>query len=80
MEKIVAKLSYTGFVLYYEFHCEGDCVELSRQDLMDFVDTDIPLFYKDEIISINDYLGDSACFSARVAAHSYNPFRVAHLS
>jgi hypothetical protein len=41
---------------------------------MDFVDTDIPLFYKDEIISINDYLGDSACFSARVAAHSYNPF------
>lgn len=74
MEKIIAKLSSTGFVIHYELHCEGDRVELSRQDLMDFVDTDIPLFYKGERISINDYLGDSACFSARVLSHYYNPF------
>ena len=74
MEKIIAKLSTSGNLLHYELHCEGRISKLSRQDLMDFVDTDIPLFYKDEIISINDYLGDSACFSARVAAHSYNPF------
>jgi hypothetical protein len=74
MEKIIAKLSTSGNLLHYELHCEGHISKLSKQDLMDFVDTDIPLFYKDEIISINDYLGDSACFSARVAAHSYNPF------
>ena len=74
MEKIIAKISSSGNLLHYELHYEGQISKLSRQDLMDFVDTDIPLFYKDEIISINDYLGDSACFSARVAAHSYNPF------
>lgn len=74
MEKIIAKLSTSGNLLHYELHCEGHIFQLSRQDLMDFVDTDIPFFYEEKKININDYLGDSACFSARVSTHSYNPF------
>ena len=74
MEKIIAKLSTSGNLLHYELHCEGQISKLSRQDLMDFVDTDIPFFYGDKKISINEYLGESSCFTARVANHSYNPF------
>ena len=74
MEKIIAKLSTSGNPLHYELHCEGHISKLSRQDLMDFVDTEIPFFYKDQEMNINDYLGESSCFTARVATHSYNPF------
>jgi hypothetical protein len=74
MEKIVTKISSSGNLLHYELHCEGGVFKLSRQDLMDFVDTDIPFFYGDKKISINEYLGESSCFTARVANHSYNPF------
>jgi hypothetical protein len=45
MEKIIAKLSPSGNLLHYELHCEGHISKLSRQDLMDFVDTEIPFFY-----------------------------------
>ena len=74
MEKIITKLSNSGNVLHYELHYEGHISKLSRQDLMDFVDTEIPFFYEDKKININDYLGKSSCFSARVSTHSYNPF------
>ncbi|MDX9798470.1 MAG: hypothetical protein RBT05_06405 [Bacteroidales bacterium] len=74
MEKIIAKLSTSGNLLHYELHCEGHISKLSKQDLMDFVDTEIPFFYEDKKININDYLGESSCFSARVSTHSYNPF------
>lgn len=40
---------------------------------MDFVDTDIPLFYNEEKMSVNQYLGESGCFSARLVNSSYNP-------
>ena len=74
MEKIIAKISSSGNLLHYELHYEGQISKLSRQDLMDFVDTEIPFFYGDKKISINEYLGESSCFTARVANHSYNPF------
>ena len=54
MEKIIAKLSTSGNLLHYELHCEGQITKLSRQDLMDFVDTEIPFFYEDKKININD--------------------------
>ena len=74
MEKIIAKISSSGSLLHYELHHEGQISKLLRQDLMDFVDTDIPFFYEDKRMNINDYLGESTCFTARVANHSYNPF------
>ena len=74
MEKIVARLSSNGILLGFNLvHNEGN-EELSKQDLMDFVDTDIPLFYNEEKMSINQYLGESRCFSSRLANSSYNPF------
>lgn len=74
MEKIVARLSSNGILLGFNLvHNEGN-EELSKQDLMDFVDTDIPLFYNEEKMSVNQYLGESRCFSARLANSSYNPF------
>ena len=74
MEKIVAKISSSGNLLHYELHYEEEVSKLSRQDLMDFVDTEIPFFYEDKRMTVNDYLGESTCFAARVANHSYNPF------
>lgn len=74
MEKIVARLSSNGILLGFNLvHNEGN-EELSKQDLMDFVDTDIPLFYNEEKMSVNQYLGESRCFSSRLANSSYNPF------
>lgn len=74
MEKIVAKISTSGILLHYELHYEEHVSKLSRQELMDFVDTEIPFFYGDEKMNINDYLGETTCFAARVSNHSYNPF------
>lgn len=68
---IVAKLDSVGNLLYFEFkQLDGD-EKLSTQDLMDFVDTDIPLLYKDKQMSVNDYLGESRCFAARQVGHSF---------
>jgi hypothetical protein len=36
MEKIIAKISSSGNLLYYELHYEGHISKLSRQDLMDY--------------------------------------------
>jgi hypothetical protein len=74
MDKIIAKLNPNGILLCFEFIQDGGNVELSTQDLMDFVDTDIPLYYEDKEMSVNDYLGESRCFAARVSNHGYNPF------
>ena len=74
MNKIVAKLSPNGILLYFDFIQEGGNEKLSTQDLMDFVDTDIPLIYDGKEMTVNDYLGESRCFTARVASHGYNPF------
>ena len=73
MGKIIAKLS-NGILLGFELEYEEGNLELSTQDLMDFVDTDIPLIYNGKEMSVNDYLGESRCFTARVANHGYNPF------
>lgn len=74
MLKIVAVLSSNGILLHFSLEHEEGKEKLSEQDLMDFVDSDIPFFYKNEKMSVNDYLGESRCFSARVAQSSYNPF------
>ncbi len=68
---IVAKLDSVDNLLYFEFKQEDGDEKLSTQDLMDFVDTDIPLLYKDKQMSVNDYLGEGRCFAARQAGHSF---------
>lgn len=68
---IVAKLDSVDNLLYFEFKQEDGDEKLSTQDLMDFVDTDIPLLYKDKQMSVNDYLGESRCFAARQVGHSF---------
>ncbi|MCT7563340.1 hypothetical protein ACOTWR_11680 [Aliarcobacter butzleri] len=60
--------------VYYKLLYDEEYVELSRQDLTDFVDTDVSFIYDGKKMDINDYLGDSVCFSARAARSSYNPF------
>jgi hypothetical protein len=68
---IVAKLDSVGNLLYFEFkQLDGD-EKLSTQDLMDFVDTDIPFYYNDKKMNLNDYLGESRCFAARQSGHSF---------
>lgn len=71
MDKIVAKLNPDGILLYFDFIQEGGNVKLSTQDLMDFVDTDIPFYYNDKKMNLNDYLGESRCFAARQSGHSF---------
>lgn len=71
MDKIVAKLSPDGILLYFDFIQEGGNVKLSTQDLMDFVDTDIPFYYNGKKMNLNDYLGESRCFAARQSGHSF---------
>lgn len=72
--KIIARISSQDHLLGFKLEYEEGTEFLTTQDLMDFVDTDVPLYYKDEKMSVNDYLGESRCFSARVASSSYNPF------
>ena len=74
MSKIVAHLSNDGILLYFGLEWEEGTEKLSTSELIDFVDSDIPLHYKDEIMTVNDYLGESRCFTARVTSHEYNPF------
>ena len=74
MNKIVAKLTPNGILLSLEFIQQEGNQKLSTQDLIDFVDTDIPLIYDGKEMTVNDYLGESRCFTARVASHGYNPF------
>ena len=69
--KIVAKLSSNGNLLHFEFVQDGGIEILSTQDLMDFVDSDIPLFYEDKVMNVNEYLGESRCFTARQIGHSF---------
>jgi hypothetical protein len=71
MNKIVAKLSSNGNLLHFEFVQDGGIEILSTQDLMDFVDSDIPLFYEDKVMNVNEYLGESRCFTARQIGHSF---------
>ncbi len=71
MDRIVAKLNPDGILLYFDFIQEGGNVKLSTQDLMDFVDTDIPFYYNDKKMNLNDYLGESRCFAARQSGHSF---------
>ncbi len=71
MDRIVAKLNPDGILLYFDFIQEGGNVKLSTQDLMDFIDTDIPFYYNDKKMSLNDYLGESRCFAARQSGHSF---------
>ena len=71
MNKIVAKLNPDGILLYFDFIQEGGNVKLSTQDLMDFVDTDIPFYYNGKKMNLNDYLGESRCFAARQSGHSF---------
>ena len=59
MDRIVAKLNPDGILLYFDFIQEGGNVKLSTQDLMDFVDTDIPFYYNGKKMNLNDYLGES---------------------
>ena len=71
MNKIVAKLNPDGILLYFDFIQEGGNEKLSTQDLMDFVDTDIPFYYNGKKMNLNDYLGESRCFAARQSGHSF---------
>lgn len=72
MNKIIAHLSNNGNnILYFELKWEEGSEKLSTQDLMDFVDTDIPLYFNDKKMSVNDYLGESRCFAARQSGHSF---------
>lgn len=72
MNKIIAHLSSNGnTILYFELIWEEGSEKLSTQDLMDFVDTDIPLYFNDKKMSVNDYLGESRCFVARQSGHSF---------
>jgi hypothetical protein len=71
MDRIVAKLNPDGILLYFDFIQEGGNVKLSTQDLMDFVDTDIPFYYNGKKMNLNDYLGESRCFAARQSGHSF---------
>ena len=71
MNKIVAKLTPNGILLSLEFIQQEGNQKLSTQDLMDFVDTDIPFYYNDKKMSVNDYLGESRCFAARQVGHSF---------
>ncbi|MCT7647524.1 hypothetical protein [Aliarcobacter butzleri] len=72
MQKIIA--TSTRNSVCYKLLYEEEYVEISRQDLIDFVDTDIPFIYDGRKINLNDYLGESICFSARVMNSSHNPF------
>ena len=71
MDRIVAKLNPDGILLHFDFIQEGGNVKLSTQDLMDFVDTDIPFYYNGKKMNLNDYLGESRCFAARQSGHSF---------
>ena len=71
MDTIIAKLNPDGILLYFDFIQEGGNVKLSTQDLMDFVDTDIPFYYNGKKMNLNDYLGESRCFAARQSGHSF---------
>ena len=71
MDRIVAKLNPDGILLYFDFIQEGGNEKLSTQDLMDFVDTDIPFYYNGKKMNLNDYLGESRCFAARQSGHSF---------
>ena len=51
-------LSYRLVTQYGEEH-------LTSAELEDFVDSDLPLIYDGQEMSINDCLGDSRCFAAR---------------
>ncbi len=72
--KIIANKTNIGpfqcFILVTE---EGE-FDLSRQDLMDFVDTDVPLYLDDVQMSVNHYLGESDCFNTRVQNSDYSPY------
>ena len=71
MNKIVAKLTPNGILLSLEFIQQEGNQKLSTQDLMDFVDTDIPFYYNGKKMNLNDYLGESRCFAARQSGHSF---------
>ena len=71
MSKIIAHLSNDGILLYFGLEWEEGTEKLSTSDLIDFVDSDIPLHYKDEVMCVNDYLGESRCFAARQSGHSF---------
>lgn len=60
---------------YYQLQYEDGIANISRSELRDFVDTDTKVKCEDgELLDINDYLGESECFYARVQNSDYNPF------
>lgn len=72
--KIVAKKENIGPFQYYKLITEEGEFDLSKQDLMDFVDTDIPLFLDCVQMTVNEFLGESDCFNARVQNSDYSPY------
>lgn len=74
MSKIVVKSSKDSPWVSISYVCEEGSYYLTRSDLSDFVDSDIDFFYDGNKSSVNDYLGESECFSARVSRSGYNPF------
>ncbi len=72
--KIIANKTNIGPFQCYKLITEEGVFDLSKQDLMDFVDTDVPLYLDDVQMSVNDYLGESDCFNTRVRNADYNPY------
>lgn len=71
---IYATISNEGILLGHHIKHEGEKIHLSREELKDFVDTDTFVNYKGKLEEINEYLGESTCFSARVSSGGFNPF------
>lgn len=48
-----------------------DLGQISLADLEDYIDTDMEIEFNGKKIGINDYLGESICFTARQRGHSF---------
>ena len=66
MSKIVATLTDSGSVTGFKYiYDEGESYLTTAKLIECFVDSDIPLYFGDEKTTVNDYLGESICFTAR---------------
>lgn len=74
MSKIIVESSKYGPWININYVCDEGSYALTTSDLSDFVDSDIDFFYDGVKSSVNDYLGESVCFSARISQSGYNPF------
>ena len=69
MTKFQARLTNEGILLGFRYYLDNNSLDmenlLSRNDLLDYIDSDCYIVYNNEEIHINNYLGGSTCFYHR---------------